>query len=120
MVKILTFSKTQVSLAQIDLPNYRPSSYNSSFSQLVPALVIGVGRNGILWHSGKTSITLRVPRLFSKVKIFCLRFCTVSMRRPFRTCAYEFLTTVTKGVVHGVHKVETWSSFGVILRHKVS
>ena len=41
MEKILTFTKTQVSLEQIDVtPNYRPSSYNSSFSQLVPALVV--------------------------------------------------------------------------------
>ena len=40
MVKILMFSKTRVSLAQIDVtPNYRPSSYNSSFRQLVPALI---------------------------------------------------------------------------------
>ena len=40
MMKILLLSKTQVSLAQIEFtPNYRPSSHNSSFSQLVPALV---------------------------------------------------------------------------------
>ena len=33
-------SKTRVSLAQIDVTlNYRPSSYNSKFSQLVPALL---------------------------------------------------------------------------------
>ena len=32
--------KTRVSLVQINVtPNYRPSSYNSSFSQLIPALV---------------------------------------------------------------------------------
>ena len=38
---MVMFSKTRVSLAQIDVtPNYRPSSYNSSFSQLVPALVV--------------------------------------------------------------------------------
>ena len=37
---MLTFSKTLVSSAQIDVtPNYRPSSCNSSFRQLVPALV---------------------------------------------------------------------------------
>ena len=40
-MKIYTFSKTRVSLAQIDVtPNYRPSSCNSSFRQLVPALTI--------------------------------------------------------------------------------
>ena len=33
---------------------------------------------------------------------------------------YEFLTTVTKGVVHSVHKVMIWLSFGVIQRHEVS
>ena len=45
MVKILTFSKIRVSLPQIDVtPNYHPSSYNSSFSQLVPALVIFTNR----------------------------------------------------------------------------
>ena len=36
---MVTFSKTRVSLAQIDVtPNYRPSS----FSQIVPALVTGI------------------------------------------------------------------------------
>ena len=41
MVKLLTFSKTRVSIAQIDVsPNYRPLSCNSSFRQLVPALVL--------------------------------------------------------------------------------
>ena len=30
------------------------------------------------------------------------------------TCEYEFLTTVTKGVVHGVHKAVTQPSFDVI------
>ena len=29
-------------------------------------------------------------------------------------CADEFLATVTEGVVQGVYKVMTWSSFGVI------
>ena len=40
MVKILTFFKNS-SFTCVDRchPNYRPSSYNSSFSQLVPALV---------------------------------------------------------------------------------
>ena len=33
---------------------------------------------------------------------------------------YEFLTKVTAGVAHSVHKVVIWSSFGVIRRHKVS
>ena len=35
--------QTGVSLVQIDVtPNYRPLSYDSSFSQLVPALVCNV------------------------------------------------------------------------------
>ena len=42
------------------------------------------------------------------------------MRRQFRACAYEMPTTVTKGVVHGVHKVVIQSSFGLIWQHKVS
>ena len=28
-------------------------------------------------------------------------------------CADEFLAMVTEGVVHGVYKVVTWSSYGV-------
>ena len=45
-------------------------------------------------------------------------FSTVS--RGFHTCAYEFLTMETEGVVHGIHKVAIWSSFVVIEQHKVS
>ena len=33
---------------------------------------------------------------------------------------YEFLTMVTEGVVHSVHKVVIRSSFHVIRQHKVS
>ena len=44
---------------------------------------------------------------------------SVGMRRRFQTCAYQFLTTVTEGVVCGVHKVVIRTSFGVISRHKV-
>ena len=47
-------------------------------------------------------------------------FGSMGICRRFRACAYEFLTTVTKGVVHGVHKVMIWSSFCVIQRHKVT
>ena len=39
---------------------------------------------------------------------------SVGMRRRFR--AYEFLTVVTEGVVHSVHKVAIQSSFDVIQR----
>ena len=49
-----------------------------------------------------------------------LKFGTVGIRRRFHACVYEFLTMVTEGVVHVVHKVVIWSSFAVILRHKVS
>ena len=40
-------------------------------------------------------------------------FDTVSMRRQMRTCTDEFLALVTEGVVHGVYKFVTRSSFGV-------
>ena len=35
-------------------------------------------------------------------------------------CADEFLAKVTEGVVHGLYKVVTRSSFGPIWQHKVS
>ena len=47
-------------------------------------------------------------------------FDTVSMCKQFRSCAYEFFSTVTKGVVHSLHTVVIGSSFGVIRRHKAS
>ena len=40
-------------------------------------------------------------------------FGTVSMYRQIRACTDEFLATVTEGVVHGVYKVMTQSSFGL-------
>ena len=52
-------------------------------------------------------------------KISASDFSTVGMRRRFRPCAYEFLTMVTKGVVHSVHMV-IQSFLGVIRRHKMS
>ena len=39
-------------------------------------------------------------------------FSSVGMR--FHAYIYEFLTTVTEGVVHVVYKVVIWSYFGVI------
>ena len=39
---------------------------------------------------------------------------SASMRRGIQVCADEFLATVTEGVVHGVNKVVTRSSFGAI------
>ena len=45
---------------------------------------------------------------------------TVSMCRRFRACAYGFLTMVTEGLIHIVHKVVIWLSFSVIQWHKVS
>ena len=57
---------------------------------------------------------------FKLFKISASDFDTVSLCRRFRACAYEFLTTVTEGVVYGVHKVVIRSSFVVIRRHKVS
>ena len=52
-------------------------------------------------------------------KIFASEFGIVSMCRRIEACT-EFLATVTEGVVCGVYKVATRSSFGVIERHKVS
>ena len=57
---------------------------------------------------------------FEIFKISASEFGTVSMRRSFRACAYEFLNTVTEGVVHSVHKVVIRSSFGVMWQHKAS
>ena len=54
------------------------------------------------------------------VKISSSKFGTLDMCRQFHACAYEFLTTVTEGVVYGVHKVGIQSSFSVLLQHKVN
>ena len=43
---------------------------------------------------------------------------TVNMRRQFCICTYEFLSMVTEGVIHNVHKVVIQSSFSVIRVHK--
>ena len=51
---------------------------------------------------------------FTLFEISTSKFGTTSMHRRCRACAYEFLTTVTEGVVHGVHKVVIQSSYGVI------
>ena len=51
---------------------------------------------------------------FKLFKISASDFNTVGMRRRFYACTYKFLTMVTEGVVHGVHKVVIRSSFGVI------
>ena len=40
-------------------------------------------------------------------------FSTVDIHRQFHPCTFEFLTMVTEGVDHGVHKVVILSSFGV-------
>ena len=42
------------------------------------------------------------------------------MHRQFHACVYEFLTTVTEGVVHGGYKIVIRLSFGVTGRHKVN
>ena len=54
------------------------------------------------------------------LKISAYDFGTVGMRRRFCPFVYEFLTTVTKGVVQGVHKGYEPIIFSVIRRHKVS
>ena len=45
-------------------------------------------------------------------KISAFDFRIMAMYRWFCACTYEFLTMVTKGVVHRVHKVVIRSSFG--------
>ena len=47
-------------------------------------------------------------------KISTSEFGTVGMGRRIRACTNEFLATITEGVVHGVYKVVTRSSFTVI------
>ena len=42
------------------------------------------------------------------------------MHRQFCTCAYEFLTMVTKGVIYSVYKVVSRPSFSVTRQRKVS
>ena len=59
-------------------------------------------------------------RNFKIFKFLASDFGTVSMRKRFCACAYEFLFAVTESVVHGVHKVVIRSSFGTIWQHKVS
>ena len=57
-------------------------------------------------------------RSFKMFKNFVCEFSTVAMWRQFYS--YKFLTSVTEGVVHGVHKVVIRLSFGEIRSHKVS
>ena len=51
---------------------------------------------------------------FKLFKIFTSEFGAMSMYRQFCVCMYDFLTMVTEGVVHVVHKVVIWSSFSEI------
>ena len=57
---------------------------------------------------------------FKRFKISASDFDSVSMHRRFCTCAYDFLTTVTESVVHGVHNVVIRSSFSVTQLQNVS
>ena len=59
-------------------------------------------------------------RSFEIFEVSASDFDTVSMCRRFRACMYEFLTIVTESVVHDVHKVVIWLSFGIIWQHKLS
>ena len=49
---------------------------------------------------------------FKLFKISGSGFSTVSMHRRFRT--YEIPTTVTKGVIHCIHRIVIWSYYGEI------
>ena len=51
---------------------------------------------------------------YGRFKISAFDFETVSMHRRKRACTDKFLATVFEEVVHGVYKVVTQSSFGVI------
>ena len=52
---------------------------------------------------------------FQKFQISAHDCGTGSMRSRFRACMYEFMTTVTEGVVHGVHNVVIRLSFSVFI-----
>ena len=57
---------------------------------------------------------------FKLFEISASEFGTINIRRRFRTCSDEFLTTVTEGVVHGVNKVVIQSFFSEIPQHKAN
>ena len=57
---------------------------------------------------------------FKMFKISASEFNTMGMNRWKLVCVDEFLTMVTEGVVHGVYKVMTLSSFGVTWLYKSS
>ena len=79
---------------------------------------------GHVWRPSKSVSNCPLPcesyGSFKLFKISASDFSTMSIRRQFRLCTYEFLATVTESVVHSVYKVVIWWSFGVIRRHKVS
>ena len=68
----------------------------------------------------KHSLPCKSYRSLKQLKVSASDFGTMSMYGQFRASVYEFMIMVTKGVVHGVHKVVIQSSFGVIYQHKVS
>ena len=71
--------------------------------------------------SEESSIALALPTEILKcLNISTSEFGTMGSHRQVRACVDEFLSMVTKGVVHGVPKVVTPSSFSVIQPHKVS
>ena len=65
-------------------------------------------------------LTCKYLGCFQKFHISASDFGTMSMCKQFRACAYEFLTMVSEGVVHYVHKAMIRFSFSLIWRHKVS
>ena len=52
-------------------------------------------------------------RSFEMFKLSASDFGIMSMNRRKRTCTDKFLAAVSEGVVHGVYKVVTRSSFRV-------
>ena len=71
----------------------------------------------------KCDIVAKRPTLCMSYRSFknsASEFGTLQMHRRMQLCTNEFLAEVTEGVVHGVHKVVTQSSFGVTQRHKAS
>ena len=45
---------------------------------------------------------------FKMIKISTTQFGTITMRRRMRACTYQFLATVTEGIVHDVFQGVTW------------
>ena len=61
-----------------------------------------------------------IARLTDVSVVFCSKFLPMISELWVSAGESKHLATETEGVVHGVYKAVTWSSFGVTLRHKLS